>query len=185
MSLFGTSPTEERAPSTPTKSRTGRGAGGGLFDDDDAHAHAHASPSRGGGLFADDHPSTNEGNGADSPWDMPTPRKQQSRAELIRKLLPTADVPETYVETFDAVVRADGDESGRITTAGIAHVFATARVDADAQARIMSLLAPDGHTSDMKLGRGEFNVLLALVGLAQEGDVISLDAVDERRTSKS
>ena len=116
---------------------------------------------------------------------MPTPRKQQSRAELIRKLLPASDVPQSYIETFDVVVREDGDASGKITSAGIANVFATARIDADAQATIMSLLAAGSNASDLKLGRGEFNVLLALVGLAQEGDIISLDGVDERRTSKS
>ncbi|KAJ6784485.1 hypothetical protein PWT90_05606 [Aphanocladium album] len=177
MSLFGTSPTEDNAPSTPTRSRGGRGAG--LFDDD-------ARPSSGsGGLFADDdHQNTgNEGNSADSPWDMPTPRKQQSRAELIRKLLPASDVPDSYIETFDTVVRQDGNDAGKVTAAGIANVFATARIDADAQASIMSILAAGSNASDLTLGRGEFNVLLALVGLAQEGDIINLDGVDERRTN--
>ncbi|TQV94385.1 hypothetical protein V2A60_002586 [Cordyceps javanica] len=177
MSLFGTSPTEGSAPSTPSRSRGGGEAG--LFDDD-----THRSPG-GGGLFADteQHGAGDNGNNADSPWDMPTPRKQQSRAELIRKLLPASDVPQSYIETFDVVVREDGDASGKITSAGIANVFATARIDADAQATIMSLLAAGSNASDLKLGRGEFNVLLALVGLAQEGDIISLDGVDERRTN--
>lgn len=183
MSLFGTSPTEERAPSTPSRSRgSRRGAGSGLFDDDDARP----SSGGGGGLFADDdhhgHADSNQGR-ADSPWDMPTPRKQQSRAELIRSLLPTSDVPESYIETFDAVVREDGS-GGRVTAGGIANVFATARIDADAQASIMSLLAAGGNASEMTLGRPEFSVLLALIGLAQEGDTISLDGVDERRKSK-
>jgi sorting nexin-8 len=34
------------------------------------------------------------------------------------------------------------------------------------------------------LGRGEFSVLLALVGLAQEGEDLTFDAVDDRRKSE-
>ncbi|OAA53162.1 sorting nexin Mvp1 [Cordyceps fumosorosea ARSEF 2679] len=177
MSLFGTSPTEGDALSTPNRQR-GRG-GAGLFDDD-----THP-PAGGGGLFNDAEHHGEQGNGsaADSPWDMPTPRKHQSRAELIRRLLPASDVPDIYIETFDTVVRQDGDASGRVTSGGIASIFATARIDADAQATIMSLLAAGGNASDLTLGRAEFNVLLGLVGLAQEGDIISLDGVDERRSN--
>lgn len=184
MSLFGTSPTEEHnEPSTPSRqtprSRRGGGGGGGA--------------STGGGLFNDDSPSHktssnslfDDGNTAgdnSSPWDMPTPRKRQSRADMVRNLLPAADVPDSFIETFDAIVREDGS-SGRATAGGIAKLFANARLGPEAQTRIMSLVAPGGG-SDVSLGRNEFNVLLALVGLAQEGDIISLDGVDERRRSK-
>ena len=44
----------------------------------------------------------------------------------------------------------------------------------------MALVAPGG-ANELDLGRNEFNVLLALGGLAQEGEVVSLDGVDERR----
>ncbi len=47
----------------------------------------------------------------------------------------------------------------------------------------MGIIAPGG--GEIALGRGEFSVLLALIGLAQEGDAISLDSVDERRRSTS
>lgn len=143
-----------------------RSAGGGLFDAEPASKQSSSS------LFADD-----DGAGG-SPWDMPTPRKQQSRADLIRNLLPASEVPDSYIEVFDVAVREDGS-SGRITSGGIAKLFAAARLGADAQARIMSLVAPGGH--DVSLGRDEFNVVLALVGLAQEGEIVSLDSVDERR----
>ncbi|RGP79231.1 sorting nexin mvp-1 [Fusarium longipes] len=163
MSLFGSSPTED----SPDLSSSGpaRRGGTGLFDNETA-------PKSSNSLFADDDDSH------DSPWDMPTPRKQQSRADLIRNLLSGSDVPDSYIETFDTVVREDGS-GGQVTPGGIAKLFATARLGADAQARIMSLVAPGG--GDIKLGRNEFNVLLALVGLAQEGEIISLDGVDERR----
>ncbi|KAF4459553.1 sorting nexin mvp-1 [Fusarium albosuccineum] len=167
MSLFGTSPTEDSSGMGSSSGPARRGGASGLFDDDPPSRPSSNS------LFADD-----DGSGHASPWDMPTPRKQQSRADLIRSLLPASDVPDTYIETFDTVVREDGS-NGRLTSGGIAKLFATARLGADAQARIMSLVAPGG--GDVALERSEFNVLLALVGLAQEGEVISLDGVDERR----
>ncbi|KAL6693060.1 hypothetical protein J3F84DRAFT_381441 [Trichoderma pleuroticola] len=164
MSLFGDEPTDN-GPALSSSPRRGGARSSGLFDDEPASGRNSSS------LFDD-------GSGASSPWDMPTPRKQQSRAELIRNLLPASDVPESYIETFDAVVREDGQD-GQVTASGIAKLFAVARLEADAQARIMSLVAPGG--SDVLLSRNEFNVVLALIGLAQEGDIISLDGVDERR----
>ena len=168
MSLFGSSPTENEPTLVASPSRPK--SGGGLFDPEDSIPKASSSS-----LFADDNADSG------SPWDMPTPRKQQSRADVIRSLLPTSDVPDSYIETFDTVVREDGS-AGRVTAGGIAKLFATARLGADAQARIMSLVAPGG--GDVALDRNEFNVLLALVGLAQEGEIISLDGVDERRRRK-
>ncbi|KAF5024743.1 hypothetical protein F66182_3175 [Fusarium sp. NRRL 66182] len=165
MSLFGSSPTEDSPAALGPSSVPARRGGAGLFDEESS-----SKPSS--SLFADD-------DGAhDSPWDMPTPRKQQSRADLIRNLLSGSDVPDSYIETFDTVVREDGS-GGQVSSGGIAKLFATARLGADAQARIMSLVAPSG--GDVLLDRNEFSVLLALVGLAQEGEVISLDGVDERR----
>lgn len=164
MSLFGDEPTDNgpAAGSPP-------GPRGGLFDEEAASGRNSSS------LFDDN-------SGASSPWDMPTPRKQRSRSEMIRSLLPAEDVPESYVGAFDAVVGEDGRD-GQVTAAGIAKLFAVARLDADAQARIMALVAP-GQGSDVLLSRNEFNVVLALIGLAQEGDIISLDGVDERRRSE-
>lgn len=161
MSLFGDEPTDNGpALGSPPSHR------GGLFDDEPASGRNSSS------LFDDN-------SGASSPWDMPTPRKQRSRSEMIRNLLPASDVPESYIGAFDAVVGEDGRD-GQVTAAGIAKLFAVARLDADAQARIMALVAP-GQGSDVLLSRNEFNVVLALIGLAQEGDIISLDGVDERR----
>ena len=185
MSLFGTSPTSdhnEDAISTPRRtknkgsngSNTGDGGGGGLFADSPPQ---RASSS---GLFANDADDADDS----SPWAMPTPRKQQSRADVVRNLLPTGDVPDSYIETFDTVVRQDGS-GGRVTAAGVSSVFATARLEPEAQTRIMSLLGSEQEGSEITLGRGEFNVFLALVGLAQEKETISLDGVDERRRSES
>ena len=125
-------------------------------------------------LFADDE------SGPASPWDLPTPRKQQTRADLIRSLLPSSDVPDSYIAAFDAVVRDDGSDN-RVTSGGLARTLAAARLSADDQARIMGILAPRGSSENVSLDRNEFNVLLALVGLAQEGEGVTLDSVDERR----
>lgn len=173
MSLFGTSPPGNDEPTTvasPGRNRSGRG---GLFDDGEQKTSSS-------GLFAD------EGdNGDDSPWSMPTPRKQQSRADMVRNLLPAADVPDSYIEAFDTMVR-QGGEGQAVSSDGLAKLFAAARLpDPSTQSRIVSLVAPDTSGDSVSLGRNEFNVVLALAGLAQEGEIISLDGVDERRKSKS
>ena len=131
-------------------------------------------------LFNDDDMAA---SGTHSPWDMPTPRKQQSRADLLRTLLSGVEVPNSYIEAFDAAVREDGAGGGKVAAAGVAKVLASAKLDADHQAQIRRILAPGGE--DVELGRDAFNVLLALIGLAQEGDYLSLDAVDERRKGTS
>ena len=116
-----------------------------------------------------------------SPWDMPTPRKQHSRIDLLRNLLAGVDVPDSYIEAFDGAVAEDG-EAGKVAPSGVTKTLAAAKLGADDQARIMGILAPAG--SDAPVDRNEFNVLLALIGLAQEGETVSLDGVDERRRSK-
>lgn len=125
-------------------------------------------------LFADDDA------GSDSPWDMPTPRKQQTRADVLRYLLASATVPDNYIDAFDKIVAEDGS-AGRINSGGVARTLAAAKLGADAQARIMNILAPGGGVEEVSLDRNQFYVLLALIGLAQEGETVSLDTVDERR----
>ncbi len=70
-----------------------------LFDDEPGKTRSDSNS-----LFNDD----DAGNSSPSPWDMPTPRKQHSRADLLRNLLPATDVPESYFETFDTIAREDG-----------------------------------------------------------------------------
>lgn len=151
---------------------------GNLFDEEDSASssmtQSQTQPSQSSNsLFQDD----------GSPWDMPTPRKHHSRADLLRNLLPASDVPESYIETFDAVVRDEGSSGGKVSASGVTRVLAAAKLHADAQAKIMGIVAPGG--GEVALGRNEFNVLLGLIGLAQEHETISLDGVDERRKSES
>ncbi|KAG6018673.1 hypothetical protein E4U41_003675 [Claviceps citrina] len=199
MSLFGTSPTEQEhdaQPSSPSPSsppppnRRITARSGGLFDEPEHHSPSNSL----GGLFDrkehvqsssnslfDDGGSNDGDDGSSSPWDMPTPRKRRSRADVLRSLLPTSDAPDSYVETFEAIVAEEGGSVRSVGAGAIAKLFAVARLDGAAQTRIMSLVAPGVESDDVSLGQEEFNVLLAMVGLGQEGEVISLDSVDERR----
>ncbi|GAB1321065.1 Sorting nexin mvp1 [Madurella fahalii] len=166
MSLFGSSPPGESPGLGSNDFGNSRSS---LFEDEPPMTKSTTTA-----LFADDDA------GSDSPWDMPTPRKQLTRADLIRNLLPPSDVPESYTKAFDTVIGEDGSE-GRITSGGVARTLAAARLSADAQARIMGIIGPGDGGGEVTLDRNQFNVLLALIGLAQEGEAASLDGVDERR----
>ena len=165
MSLFGTSPTDSPMPSSRIMSKS-------LFSDEPTPGAASTSS-----LFADD-------NGGDaSPWNMPTPKKA-ARRELVKTLLPATDVPESYVDAYDSMLDSGQRVGSGVGLTGVKKVLGTSTLNAADQAAILNLIVPGGQESANGLGRSEFNVLLALVGLAQEGEDISLDGVDERRKSK-
>ncbi|KAL8763709.1 MAG: hypothetical protein Q9184_000604, partial [Pyrenodesmia sp. 2 TL-2023] len=162
MSLFGSSPPEE-----PTQS-TRSGKSQSLFDDDNAAAAGNSS------IFDD-----GDGSGP-SPWEMPTPKKA-AKGDMVKTLLPAPSVPESYIDAFDTVLDSGyRSGSGTITVAGAKKLFEGSGVNADEQARIINIVT-GGHESSQALGRNEFNVLVALIGLAQEHDETTLDGVDERR----
>ena len=164
MSLFGSSPPEE--PSQSTRS----GKSQSLFDDDRATGAANSS------LFDD-----GDGTGP-SPWDMPTPKKS-AKGDMVKTLLPATSVPESYVDAFDLVLEAGFEAGpGSVTLAGAKKLFESSGLDADEQARIVNLIT-GGQEPSGGLGRSEFNVLVALIGLAQEREELTLDGVDERRRS--
>ena len=161
MSLFGDETDEPVAAAS--KSRLS------LFDDEPSPAPPSKSS-----LFDDDGPGP-------SPWDMPTPKKA-ARGELIKSLLPASDVPDSYIDTFDGVAKGADNVGGKISVNGVAKVLSAANLGADDQSHIVNVVTSGGQLKD--LSRNEFNVLLALIGLAQEHEDITLDGVDERRRSK-
>lgn len=163
MSLFGTSP-EESAPAAAT-SASSRVT---LFDDEPSPASgSHSS------LFADE-----DNTPGGSPWGIPSPKKA-SKSELVSTLLPTSDAPDSYVDIFDAVQSTEYGQNGTVDMAGMSQVMNAAKLGADEQTKVMNIMSSAGSN----LRRNEFNVFLALVGLAQEGEDITLDGVDERRRS--
>jgi sorting nexin-8 len=160
MSLFG----DEDVPSRAKQSSS-------LFDDDPKPA---GKP--GNSLFADEIDSN------DSPWALPTPKKA-GRGSLVKSLLPASDVPDSYIDAFDAVLDA-GDRAGSgISIDGAKKLLASSGLPNDAHARMLEIVQ-SGQEEGAGLGRNEFNVLYALIGLAQEGEDVTLDSVDERKRSQ-
>jgi sorting nexin-8 len=157
MSLFGSSP-----PASAPTSKT-------LFGEEPSAAASTGS------LFAEDSTETT--------WSMPTPKKA-ARQNMVKNLLPATDVPESYVDAYDAVLNANDKTGVGISLSGIKNVLQSSNLSGEDQSRILNLVVPGGQESVNGLGRSEFNVLLALVGLGQEGEDITLDSVDERRRSK-
>ena len=166
MSLFGSSP-EESGLSTPPARSDQKSS---LFNDE------QPANAKGGSSLFDDN-STNDA----SPWSMPTPKKP-STANPVKTLLPANAVPESYIDTFDALRTTEYKaEDGQINVSGARKLFEGSGLDGAEQDRIVNLVT-GGHGN--LLGRNEFNVLLALVALSQEGEeASSLDSVDERRKS--
>ncbi|KAI4716594.1 hypothetical protein E4T48_07191 [Aureobasidium sp. EXF-10727] len=168
MSLFGESP-----PPTPA-ARQNKSS---LFDDDDQPAAR--STSANSGLFAE----ANDADDGQSPWDFPAPKKGNStrqRGDLIKTLLPPSDVPESYVNLFDALL-SQSTAQGGVTLHQIKSLLSESSIGQPEQSKILELISATNADDSRVLGRGEVNVVLALIGLAQEGEELGLDAVDERR----
>lgn len=152
MSLFGD---DADTPSTRPKSS--------LFDDDTAQAKPTSSS-----MFGD-----NPADANDSPWGF-TPKKTTGRGSLVKHLLADADVPDLYIDTFDSL-----QTGGSVKAREAQQLLRDSGVSRGDQDTIWRVASSNGESA--ALGRGECNVLLALIGLAQEGEELSLDAVDERR----
>lgn len=135
-----------------------------LFDDEPG------TKSAGSGLFADEQETA-----GGSPWDFPNPKKNNGRRNVVKTLLTANDVPAAYVDAFDILSAG----SGGIYPEQIRQCLVDGSIGAAEQAKIIEMI---GGSSEA-LGRPEFNVLLALIGLSQEREELSLDAVDERRNS--
>ncbi|KAI9742085.1 MAG: Sorting nexin mvp1 [Cirrosporium novae-zelandiae] len=160
MSLFGTSPSDT-AFASPSQTKS-------LFGDDPTPgASSNAS------LFAD------EADGF-SPWSLPTPKKA-ARSDLIKRLLPATDVPDLYIDAYDAILKSGNKTGAGVSLTGLRKVLGDSGLDLRDQTTILNIIAPDGQQLSNGFSRSEFNVFLALIGLAQEGEDVTLDGVDERR----
>ncbi|KAL6151806.1 Sorting nexin mvp1 [Exserohilum turcicum] len=156
MSLFGDDDSPQRAKQSSS-----------LFADD-----AKAAGRAGNSLFADDVGDD------DSPWAFPTPKKA-GREALVKSLLPAGDVPDSYIDAFDALLDAGHGHGNGVSIDGVKQLLADSNIAAHAQAKILDVVLPAGGAAEV--GRNEFNVVFALIGLAQEHEDITLDSVDERK----
>ncbi|KZF26919.1 sorting nexin Mvp1 [Xylona heveae TC161] len=164
MSLFGTSPDEPAFGNSQSNLRSS------IFGDEPASGTSSS-------LFADEDTTI----GA-APWGIPTPKKA-ARAELVKTLLPAAEVPESYIDTFDQLLENGECVGAGISLTGVKKILESSGLAASTQARILNIVVPGGQETASGLGRGEFNVLLALIAIAQENEDedVTLDSVDERR----
>ncbi|KAJ5120734.1 uncharacterized protein N7515_010122 [Penicillium bovifimosum] len=163
MSLFGTSPEDPSMGDSAHRSKSS------LFADEPATG--------GSSLFADD-----DGDENGPPWNIQNnTAKRTARRDLVRTLLPTADVPESYIDAYDLILNSGDRVGSGIGLTSVREILSSSGLTATDQSKVLNLVSSGDHESFSGLGRGEFNVLLALVGLAQEGEDLSLDAVDDRR----
>jgi sorting nexin-8 len=158
MSLFGDDNTSGSRPKAS------------LFDDDNTQKPDRPSTSS---MFADS--SSVADNDTNSPWGF-TPKKSAGRGNPVKTLLANADVPDLYIDTFDAAAQGNS----RVDAQHCRQLLRESRVSPADQSQIWKIVS--GGADIAAFERGEFNVLLALIGLAQEGEELGLDAVDDRRT---
>lgn len=161
MSLFGDDDSQPsrtaNASSTNNKSS--------LFDDGPGTPSKPTSSS----IFADS--GAEDQNQDDSPWGFTPSKKKGTGGSLVKNLLADSDVPESYIDAFDAL-----QQGGSVSRAECEGLVRDCGIDSADREKILQIVG-----AGEKLGRGEFNVLVALVGLAKEGEELGLDAVDERR----
>ena len=156
MSLFGDSP--------PGRSRSS------LFADEEFES----AP---GSLFDD------SGAGAWNSAGLPTARRG-APTDISKTLLTkeNANIPERYNFLYESFFEQFRSPDGNgITLDGIKQVLKEADADGyGIEDKILSILIKGGKQS---IGREEFYVLLALVGLEQQGEEVTIDGVDDSRRS--
>lgn len=99
-----------------------------------------------------------------------------------------SNLPLVYAQVYERVLieyPAGGFGTG-ISAAGVRRVLEEAGLSDDEGAgrRIKeSVMGVGGIGAEAGIGKGEFNVLMAMIGLAQEGKEVNIDEVDDRRRS--
>jgi sorting nexin-8 len=167
MSLFGADP----PMTTPTRRAK---ASASLFADDDDAGPASAAATAGSALTASSPLSS---------WTpVPSAKRASMRgAALLRSLVPPGQAPDEYVDAYDRLAAENKTGGGGVDAATVRDVLVQSAVGDDAAAQIRKTVMPD---ESRDLGRAEVNVLFAMIGLAQEGEDVTLDGVDERRRSE-
>lgn len=168
MSLFGTSPEDSSLDNSAQRSKSS------LFADEPSTG-GNTGPYGSSSLFADDD--------SGSPWTS-NANKRTARHQLVKTLLADAEVPASYIDAYDLVLQAGERVGSGVGLTSIREILSSSGLSATDQAKILNTVVSGEMDGSSGLGRGEFNVLLALVGLAQEGEDLTIDAVDDRRQSE-
>ncbi|KAL4883488.1 hypothetical protein BJY04DRAFT_206408 [Aspergillus karnatakaensis] len=166
MSLFGTSPDDSSVADSARRSKSS------LFADEPSFGAGSANFG-GSSLFADD-------DGLSSPWST-NGVKRTSKQQLVKTLLPDSDVPESYIDVYDLVLSAGERAGSGVGLTSVRELLSGSGLTATDQAKILNLVLSGDTDRSNGLSRGEFSVLLALIGLAQEGEDLTFDTVDDRR----
>lgn len=169
MSLFGTSPEDSPGGQSAQRSKSS------LFADEPFGGGNSALGSS--SLFADDD------GGSSSPWNN-NANKRTARHEIVKSLLPESEVPDNYIDAYDLVLSGGERVGARVGLTSVREILSGSGLSASDQEKVFNLVVSGDGDDANGLGRSEFNVLLALVGLAQEGEDLTFDAVDDRRKSK-
>ncbi|PYH45599.1 sorting nexin Mvp1 [Aspergillus saccharolyticus JOP 1030-1] len=125
-------------------------------------------------LFADD-----DGLNSGSFWGNSV--NKRTKQQIVKTLLPQDETPESYIDAYDLVLSVGDRVGSGVGLTSVREILSSSGLSATDQAKILNLVVSGDMDSSTGLGRGEFSVLLALVGLAQEGEDLTFDAVDDRR----
>ena len=156
MSLFGSSPDESFGTSKLRNS---------LFDEGASHTLVSKSS-----IITNGDSSVSSQRRSISP-------DQVSSSKFVKRLIPSSAIPSRYVDIFDSISQEDDGFNGEINAAGIAKTFACSMLDKEVEQLILKVLYAGNQTTS--LDRNEYNVLLALIGFAQERREISLNNVNQ------
>lgn len=154
MSLFG-------SPDVPTTTIPQKSLSV-LFGDDSSVPGLKPS------MFNEDKESSHE------QWKFPV-SDQSQRKELMMNLQPSWPIPE-YNEIFNTMSK---DSDDLIVREEVLKVLDCSGLNSDQKLLILKIIYHESETT--RLTRNEFNVLLALIGLAQDYEDISLEKIYEKR----
>lgn len=105
----------------------------------------------------------------DTDGSVPTPKQKKH----LSRVLANVDRPTAYDDIFNAYAT-----NGVVTIASLQSLMSTANLAEHDKETVVSLVLP-GDASESNLDRSLTSVALVLIALAQKGEELSLDAVDD------
>ncbi|RAH66700.1 sorting nexin Mvp1 [Aspergillus aculeatinus CBS 121060] len=160
-------PYTDCSPSDPALGNSAQRSKSSLFADEPSFG-GNTGNAGSSSLFADD-----EGLNSGSLWGNSV--NKRTKHQIVKTLLPQDEVPDSYIDAYDLVL-SEGDRVGSgVGLTSVREILSSSGLSASDQEKILNLVVSGDLDSSTGLGRGEFSVLLALVGLAQEGEDLTFD----------